>query len=676
MRIIDPQNQWWGSDASIENVHIEVKPAGIFCETSITFDVKSTNSSFSDDIQLEFIYDFSMPGNVVFNDSWLWIEDYISKGEIYEQSEGTAIYEAIVDRQQDPSILTKYNEGSYNFRIYPLFDDSTRRVKLSYLAPFKDENTTLESSLPLSFLRDSYDKPQNVTLDITDDANWFHIPINTSEWSQTSVVNNVTTYTMSAESILANQKITFSSDTQNDYTLGVYEEDETKYFQLIYDPEIEYVTTPTYNLIVLDHETDNTNVELNTIISLLSHELNDLNDADKFNILYYDFTPQFTSDTWEQTNPENITDALNKVSNANTSTFSWLATLLPEALAYAEAKGQKTKIILLSADNNFAQEESSNDFLETINNFIGQMTTDVSISIADYSKNRPGDWIENQYYRGNEYLYNRLAQQHNGTYNISLTQDDMELVLYETFIRDIDYIDEYDLDIKSELGFSYSKYVIGSSEKIRLDKPIMLTGKYVGETPFNLEFSALYNGEIIQKDIMLTPNLELDGTATEAWAAQYILANENNSDQDIINDVIDVSMEMRILSKQTVFLCLERDTSAISSNNGDNGDDGGWTVATEDTKIDASKILAFPNPFTEYINIEIPSNIAPNNEGISVQILSIDGRLIHTIDQKNVIRDGKIFFKWTPSSRLDGGIYMIKIITESEVHTIKVMLVR
>ena len=82
MRIIDPQNQWWQSNASIENVNIEMKPAGIFCETAITFDVKSSDSNFDNDIQLEYIYDFSMPDDVVFNDSWLWIEDYISEGLI------------------------------------------------------------------------------------------------------------------------------------------------------------------------------------------------------------------------------------------------------------------------------------------------------------------------------------------------------------------------------------------------------------------------------------------------------------------------------------------------------------------------------------------------------------------------------------------------------------------
>lgn len=673
MRIIDPQNPWWGSYASIENVHIVVKPGGIFAETAITFDVKSSEGYFDNETQLEYVYDFNMPDNVVFNDSWLWIEDYISKGEIYEKSEGTAIYEAIVDRQQDPSILTKIDNDSYNFRIYPMFNDSTRRVRLSYLVPFENKDVTLETFLPLSFIQDSYERPKYVTLDIIDDDNWFHLPVNSTDWVQTNSAGNTTSYALSEQAPLSNTDVVFSSDTEEEYKLGIYELDGTKYFQLVYEPEIEQALTPTYNLILLDHETDNSNIDRGAVLSMLSDELEGLNEVDKFNILYHDFTPHFTSDDWQSAESASISEAINQISTANTTTFSWLATLLPQALSYAEEMGQKTKIIIISADNDFYEEESSDQFLTNVNNYISQMSTEVSLSVIDYSNYRPGMWIANQYLRGNEYLYSRLTQQHDGTYHISQSQGNMESAMEQTFEREIDLITEYDLDIENEFGFSFSRYFIGSSDHIRIDKPVMMTGKYVGEVPFQLEFNAFHNGEIIQDELTLIPNMELDATAAQAWAAQYILANENDNDQNSKNDVVDASMENRLLSQHTVFLCLEPDFIDISSNNGD--DDDFSTVATEETEIEAN-ILAFPNPFTDYINVEIPSDIVPNNEDLSIQVLSIDGKLVYSIDQKSTVTDGKILFKWTPEMNLDGGIYLIKIITEEGVRTIKVMLVR
>ena len=673
MRIIDPQNPWWGANASIENVHIEVKPAGIFAETSIEFDVKSSDDIFDNATQLEYIYDFSMPEGVVFNDSWLWIEDYISKGEIYEQNEGTAIYEAIVDRQQDPSILAKYDNGNYNFRIYPMFNDSTRRVRLSYLVPSVNNVNTLETFLPLSFLQDSYERPKYVTLDIVDDTNWFHTPINSNAWIQTNNVGNTTTYALSEEAPLSDTDITFSSETQEEYKLGIYEYDGEKYFQLVYDPEIENVLTPTYNLVIIDHETDNTNMNLDDILSMLSDRLNDLSEVDKFNILYHDFTPQFTNEEWVSAESGSISEAIEKVSSANSTNLSWLATLLPEALLYAEEKGQKTKIIIISTDNNFYQEESSNQFLSNVNNFVSQMSTEISFSVVDYSFYRPGTWIGNQYLTGNEHLYNRLIQQHGGVYQQSSSQGTMNAAMEKVFEKDVDLITEYDLDVENEFGFSFSKYFVSSSQSIRVDKPVMMTGKYIGASPFQLEFNALYNGEVIKEDLVLIPNLELNTVSAQAWASQYILANENSEDQNTKNDVITASMDHRLLSKNTVFLCLEPDFIDISSNNGE--DDDIFLVATEETEIEEN-IAAFPNPFSDYINVDIPSTLLGNRENLTVQIVSMDGKLVHASDQKAIIKDGKVTYQWSPDMTIDGGIYLIKIITDLGVHTIKVMLVR
>ncbi len=232
------------------------------------------------------------------------------------------------------------------------------------------------------------------------------------------------------------------------------------------------------------------------------------------------------------------------------------------------------------------------------------------------------------------------------------------------------------MDIENEFGFSYSNYLVGPSQKIRIDEPILMTGKYVGSPGFNLEFNALYNNEVIQKSLILTPNIELDTKATTAWAAQYLLNNENTSDQDVRNDVVDLSIRERVLSTQTVFLCLERDFLSISSNNGEGEGGGDITIVTGDTEINKNKILAYPNPFKEYVNIEIPANLTTNNEDINVQILSVDGKLIKTIDQKTVLKDGKFTIQWAPEFDVEGGIYFVKIITESDLRTLKIMFVK
>ncbi len=675
MRVIDPQNQWWDSYASIENVEFQIKPAGIYYETSITFEVKASFANFDDETQLEYIYDFELSDNVVFNDSWLWIEDYISKGDIYEKSEGTQIYEDIVDRRQDPSILTKTGDRSYNFRIYPLFNNDVRKVKISYLTAYEHNGNLLESTLPLSFLFDSYESPQNVTLKVINDDNWFHTPLNDA-WTVTSVDGFVTTYTMT-ENTIYDSKVRFSGDTQDQYKLGIYEDEDgdEKYFQISYKPEIETEQTPTYNLILLDHETDNTYIEINNVLSAISTKLNDFGPQDYFNILYQDFTPQFTGDSWLPCLPEHIQSATNEISSANHSAFSWLNVMLPSALQYIENEGHKARILIISADNDFYTQASTNDFLPIINEYIDNMSTEVTISAIDYSKYKPGIWIENNYYRGNEYMYGRLTNDHNGFYSAVNYQNEMKDAL-ENFAQSEEVkLDQFDIVLENSGGFSYSKYISNGSDQISTDEPILITGKFIGEPDFELKFNAIHDDEVIQESLSLTANMELTSLAKDNWTSQYILANENSSDIDVKSDVVDASIENRLLSKQTVFLCLERDTSAISSNNG-NGDDDISIVSTNDVDNPEVKINTYPNPFTAFVNIEIPATLTTNNEDVKIEILTADGKLVKTLDQKTVVKDEKFSIQWTPDFHLEGGIYFVKITTESESHTVKVIFVK
>lgn len=53
-------------------------------------------------------------------DSWLWIGDEISKAMILDKWTASSIYENIVKRRKDPSILTKMSDLQYELRIFPM----------------------------------------------------------------------------------------------------------------------------------------------------------------------------------------------------------------------------------------------------------------------------------------------------------------------------------------------------------------------------------------------------------------------------------------------------------------------------------------------------------------------------------------------------------------------------
>ncbi|MBT8229729.1 MAG: VIT and VWA domain-containing protein, partial [Bacteroidia bacterium] len=464
MEINDPQ-WWWSTDqASVDNIIISVEPNGMFAEVRMEFDVFSSDEYYFDpDAQLEFVFDFVMDDEIVFNDSWLWINDYISKGEIYELNEGTQIYEDIVDRRQDPSILTKISSNSYNLKIYPLLPDSTRRVMLSYLSPLDFNQGEASIFLPIDIFKPSAETPQNTSVVVIDNEQWLHYEPG-NPYTQVSIQGNSTEYRIEDFQSVVDSKISFmSTDYANDYYFGVYSDSTDNYFQMVYFPDLETSQSSTYHFIVLDYDEryvqDNYSKEY--ILSTLEEQLTSkLGPNDYFNICYSNFVTDFVRDTWTPATRENIENVFSELRTQGYSDISKLEVLLPEALNFINNNQEKSELTILSSGTNFTRQEAAEEFLDYLSDFIEDMTIEVDISVVDFANGyRPSDWINNQLFRGNEYFYNLLTSANSGLHYSTLYGDIPGEALSQILVSQADLITEFDLDLDPANGFTYSNYM-------------------------------------------------------------------------------------------------------------------------------------------------------------------------------------------------------------------------
>ncbi|TAF72367.1 MAG: T9SS C-terminal target domain-containing protein [Bacteroidetes bacterium] len=186
--VTDPRAWKWGQ-GKISQTNIEITPKGLFAEVSLflTFAANkeyNTNSysQFYDTDTVEYSLNFSLPKEANVIDSWLWIDNQtISKALLLERGIATAVYEGIVKRRKDPSIFYKNSSGYYELKVFPMIYDGERRVKISYLIPFKMQNSKLTLSLPSNFLSSSYSNsyyynqsninPDNFKIKVNADAN-------------------------------------------------------------------------------------------------------------------------------------------------------------------------------------------------------------------------------------------------------------------------------------------------------------------------------------------------------------------------------------------------------------------------------------------------------------------------------------------------------------------------
>ena len=109
LRVYDPQASWRTAPVNIDEAIVTLAPHGAYTEVGmyLTFSAKGAESLFAPDLPLEVRFEFQLPREAMVTDSWLWVDDQIIQAKILDRWTASQIYESIVNRRRDPSILFK-----------------------------------------------------------------------------------------------------------------------------------------------------------------------------------------------------------------------------------------------------------------------------------------------------------------------------------------------------------------------------------------------------------------------------------------------------------------------------------------------------------------------------------------------------------------------------------------
>ncbi len=178
----------------------------------------------------------------------------------------------------------------------------------------------------------------------------------------------------------------------------------------------------------------------------------------------------------------------------------------------------------------------------------------------------------------------------------------------------------------------------------------MQVGKYNGTLPFIIEASGVYqtNGFSQQFHIPENEIYNSDSLTKTIWVGNYIKDLENQtSTNDIVSEIIDYSIDERVLSLYTAFLCLEPDRGGEVCY--DCLDETELLTIFNETSVESeidSTIWAYPNPFNSQIKIKlrIPAHVKKDN--ISFKIHNVLGQVVRTF-QFDVNQNGTTYiFEW------------------------------
>ncbi|MFZ4477961.1 MAG: T9SS type A sorting domain-containing protein, partial [Saprospiraceae bacterium] len=458
--------------------------------------------------------------------------------------------------------------------------------------------------------------------------------------------------------------LSFDTPLKNGRYLSAFGNNNEGIYQLAMMPQTEgAANSPQKVAILLDYDpSGGSTTPFQNILEITKFQmLNHFRPIDSFNIIYSNIPIKRVSEKWMPATIANINAAF---SNISTSNFSNLATLVTDAIDFCKENGNNGSILLISNSGQYYTNEAATGIHDFIINQMGNTRPQVHIMDYRYSFS-PSALIGGVWNYGNSYMNFRLAQSTLGSV-VSVRELSVDKAMSSAFesayYNQIENIDFY---TSVENGFCFGRYFISNTANQYANKPILQIGRYHGSFPLSVETAGSLNGNIFFNEQQI-PESEIipgDSLCREMWYGKKLqeleaLPNSNN----VILDIIQNSLEERVLSKYTAFLCLE-DTSQICE---DCFDETQYTDTENPESIADSLITAFPNPFSDQVLITV--NLDPlksKSTRTYLEIYNLSGQLVQQFESQTSNSAGPINYRWDGTNTLGNpvtaGVYILMV---------------
>jgi len=692
---LNPQQQWWHYDCSIEKATIRVSPHGLYTEVGMFLTFESPDIIPPGD-SFEIVMSFPLPEGAFMVDSWLWVGEDIIRAEILDRWTASAIYEGIVQRRQDPSILSKMADGRYQLRIYPVLANENRKVKITYLVPAQWSVEEVVTALPLHILEASYAQVQNAKLQVKADAIWGQPLLR-------GLTGQQPTWTEPASGLLetilppgnTNIKLVMDAPLNEGVFVSTLPVEGPDYYQMAILPEALFDLEPIEGkkiLVGLEYVSLNSpNLSKAVMLSeIKSKMLASLYPEDYFNLLVTDylpggqFSPHFYRPHWVPAHPDSIEAAFLALSGF--STTSNLPGMLSDGIDFIQNNGADGDFLLFANSGLLGNSNTANPYIQAIQELMDNQV--VPIHICDFqTHNLFGQWIGNTYYRGNEYLYINLARISGGSYFNQRTccptptfQSNVQQMF--DLQHNLTGIVETYADLEN--GFSFQRYDIGGSSGMTdLKKPILQVGRLQGSGAFRIDANIEQNGVFQSREILLTEDLSVhsDTMIQEMWAGNHLAALEaQGTSNNAILDALQFSIAERVLGKYTAFLCLE---PSLGGEICLTCEDEEGVVPTEPspTPVEAVAWTAYPNPFSDHVRVDLtlPEGLDPDD--CTLVLFDATGRKIRQFQTPDLSGSGQDWqLTWDArdesGAQVPSGVYFLVLSTPKGNYHLKLVCVR
>ncbi len=685
-----PQQTWRGGTGTIEEAVVSIRPAGLYMEYGLylTFSGRDLGFSATDSVEVQFFFD--LPKEAIVHDLWLWVGEDIVRAKLLDRWTASSIYEDIVRRRRDPAILFKNSPTQYELRIYPMKGNEQRKIKLTYLAPTQWSPNAVSAALPLNLIRTSKYPVDPLYLLYWEQTDWQNPRLKElPEISFEAFSDTTFGEYLRADVPYSSQTSSLSFALDSPMRDGVFvnrsQSDNEGIYQLALLPsQALQLQTARKVAILFDYEASKTDLSaaavLNGVRSMLHEQFT---AADSFNLIFSSLNIKRAGEDWFAGDSLSIENAFSSAGQDPLASYSNLPALLANAIDFVKTNSNDGFLWLISSSDHVGDYRVANPL---INDLLKAMDPILPIYVSDYSNsNQQYFFIGNRYYLGNEYFYVNLTQRTYGNY-LNIREIGSFSVLLNSIAETLSgFIESFDLYTTLQGGFCFGRHNLNPiGTAIFLDRPILQVGKYNGDFPFIVQTSGVYKAQPFSRTTTVESSSaqDADSLAAEIWTGNYISALETQPESnEIIGQIINASLDERVLSRYTAFLALEPgDTVEVCI---DCQDESDVVISVDDRNITASDSLllrAYPNPFNAEttINLNLPAGLKA--EDMSLKIYNLLGQVVRTFPLAPVAQSERQQIKWDGRNEageaVATGVYYVIFRTPVQKATSKLVMVK
>ncbi|MCX7737655.1 MAG: T9SS type A sorting domain-containing protein [Candidatus Kapabacteria bacterium] len=579
LTVASPRTGFSRYPGTIEEMKMTLKPHGSFIEAGIFITFSPKGSIYSSDKDtLEAVLEFELDQRAFINGMWLFLNDSVYvKARLLDKWTAGYIYEGIVQRMADPSILYKKDQGQFIIKIFPLLGNSTRTVKINCFLPVEWTDSLVSSILPVNFINASFKKPEYIKVYAYPDDNFHTVGfLDNPNVSFHDVFNP-----RFGEAKLGYIGFTDSTKASNFYFKHLYQDGifantyfglKENFYQVMVNPKKFFNPKNSQKVaILLDYDLNKSNRTKLEVINSLKKVMKDyLTPLDSFNLFISNDKIYSLSDKWISASEKNIDYISNDFLSASLGNKSNLANLLYEAAEWVNANAVEAKILLISNTDQHGKQDTANKIGEKVNKLL---KNNIQISVCTYTeKNWVTNWIASVPYTGNDYLYAGLVYPRRGfIVKIGDVGNSVESMINSVFKSMIGGFENFTLTISFYRGFVYDKIAYtGSQANLNSQEIFVEFGKFEGNTfdniklplPMKIDLTGYYRGVPYNSTFFISEDQYANYYDNRSmWAGLWIRNMEILRTKTLLNlyDIINKSLEYNVLSTYTAFLATEDD---------------------------------------------------------------------------------------------------------------------